>query len=303
MTRALLLGVALVVGAWSVGCGARSGLDQEPQPNAAQGGAVAGAIHGGATQGGATQGGATQGGATQGGATATSSGGVGGSAGVGAQAGAGGAPPCSPLIDNMENGSGRILPCPGRVGDWYVYNDGFGVEYPAVTPSGVPILPTLIPGGRGASKRAMYASYSFPGPPISTNPSVNWGAGIGVDLSFDGEHYGLYDASAYDGISFWARGTYRNILVRISTAATTLVGYGGTCPAEFCAPAQSGKTVFPDWQQYSVAFADLTQPYHAPMGPAFPKDQLTNIQFLFTLMDLKTEFWIDDLTFYVDRVK
>lgn len=30
---------------------------------------------------------------------------------------------------------------------------------------------------------------------------------IGVDLNFDGLHYGTYDASAYDGILFWARGT------------------------------------------------------------------------------------------------
>jgi hypothetical protein len=206
------------------------------------------------------------------------------------------------MIDDMESGTGFILPCAGRAGAWYAYNDGFGSQVPPPSAPGIPLLPSVLVGGRGASSHAMFSSYRILVQPPVSNPSVNWGAGIGVDLNFDGVRYGSYDASAYDGINFWARGTTNNAAVRVSTIATTLIAYGGTCPMEFCAPAENIFVTQASWRQYFFPFSGLSRSMpdsHEPIGDAFRKDQLTNIQFLYTPDDFDSEFWVDDLAFYV----
>jgi hypothetical protein len=296
----------LALGA-SAGCGARTTLDHDSaQPAADVGGTnagVAGALGPGGT--GASSAGGS--GGTAGAAGVATAGAAGlGTAGFAGTAGAAGAPPCPELIDDMEAGTGIIFGCPGRSGAWYSYNDGFGVQFPAPTAPGVPVLPSSISGGRGASARAMFSSYQSIIMPPEGDPGTHWGAGIGVDLNFDGLHYGTYDASAYDGITFWARGTPLTVEARVSTVATTLVKYGGTCPAEFCAPAEGAVTISPDWQQYFVPFHALgisAAGSTEPLGDAFRKDQLTNLQFLYTRNDDLAEFWLDDLAFYVDPTR
>jgi hypothetical protein len=92
-----------------------------------------------------------------------------------------------------------------------------------------------------------------------------------------------------------ARSSSGSFDVRVSTAETTLVAYGGTCPAEFCWPAGASLAIGSDWQQYVVEFDQLTP---SARGVPFRKDRLTNIQFLFTRVETTTEFWLDDLSFF-----
>ena len=57
----------------------------------------------------------------------------------------------------------------------------------------------------------------------------------------------------------WVRGN-GVVQVRVSTAETTLVAYGGTCPAEFCAPLEFPVGMSQDWQQAFVLFKDYLHP-------------------------------------------
>jgi internalin A len=220
--------------------------------------------------------------------------GTGGAPGTGgALPGTGGArPPCGPLIDDMEDGSGRVCAGAGRVGVWYAFNDGLGTQWPAPTTPGLPIETSPIPGGRGDSHRAMHTY----GQKMSS-----WGGGIGVDLAFDGTTYGLYDARAYDGITFWARSEPQlsEIHVRISTASSALTGYDGTCTSYPICPTPAESVVMPtsEWRQYWVPFSQLHVGYPLPLEA----DKVINVQFLVRDGGNPFDFWIDDLSFYTGQ--
>jgi hypothetical protein len=208
------------------------------------------------------------------------------------------------LIDDMESGTGHILDNEGRVGVWYAFNDlssnldPNANQWPAPTTPGVPVPTSLIQGARDCGTRAIH-TYG--------GGFTQWGAGVGFDLSFDGQHYHMYDASAYDGITFWARGNVE-IQARISTAEATRVEWGGTCPQEICPfPYHETLGLGPDWAEYWVPFSFLRSLYW-PMPTSFDATQLTNIQFLVpgpTQCDSwpcstpqTFDFWIDDVGFY-----
>jgi len=127
---------------------------------------------------------------------------------------------------------------------------------------------------------------------------------VGLDLSFDGVTYGTYDASRYDGITFYARAgrPYTEFHLRVNTTDSTFVGYGGTCQQEFCDTyAFYSWSLGVEWARYSVLFTEL----HAYIGnrglPEFHRERLTNVQFLFVRYRPPypdTEIWIDDVLFF-----
>lgn len=200
-------------------------------------------------------------------------------------------PPCDGfLIDDMEDGSGRIKNCKSRVGVWYAFNDtDGGTQWPAVTKPGTPIETSEIPNGRGSSRRAMH---TYGG---KDTRSFDWWAGIGFDLNFDGTSYGHYDASQYDGITFWLRGSATCLEVRFHTVATTLPIYGGTYSGTYGAPASMGLSSSDDWKQWWVPFTSL---YTSPDAPKFDPRDLTNVQFYCGVNCREIDFWVDDVAFY-----
>jgi Leucine-rich repeat (LRR) protein len=196
------------------------------------------------------------------------------------RSGAGGV--CGTLIDDIEDGTGHICEGPeGRVGVWYAFNSDAGTQWPQPTTPGIPIPTSEIPGGRGASRRAMHTyGTAFGG----------WGAGVGFDVAFDGTTYRVYDASAYAGVKFWARGTPQTSFnFRISTAVTTLPKYGGVCPSIDCPPDSSAVLLDDAWQLYWVPFMELN---------ALERNRVTNMQFL-GAVGVPFDFWIDDVSFFV----
>jgi hypothetical protein len=118
--------------------------------------------------------------------------------------------------------------------------------------------------------------------------------------------YGLYDASAYDGIAFWARGT-PSVEARIGTAATTSTKWGGTCTldtppvGEGCVPHERSYEFNDEWVQYWLPF----DPLDAAWGGAgwgsivFDRTKLTNFQF--RVAGSPFDFWVDDISFFVGR--
>lgn len=306
-----------VMGVLAVGlvnCGGRSALDSGQRVVGT--GPVSGAGTGG-TYASSTKGSlpiATGGTSLQPGTTSASTGGAPGYATAGGTSSAtggrptmddcgaiGSSPATLSLIDDMENGSGRILNTDGRVGAWYAFDGSGGSnQWPAPTSPGVPIETSEIPNGRCASTRAMHTYGDL----------YLWG-GIGLDLNFDGTTYGTYNASAYSGITFWAHGSSENLEVRIGTAPSTSTHYGGTCTLddppsseqagnEGCQSPSSTIYLGDDFVQYWVPFAALSPPA-GTSSDVFDATVLTNIQFYnnFELSDTgHVDYWIDDVYFY-----
>jgi len=191
---------------------------------------------------------------------------------------------CGTKITDLEDGTGRICEgVEGRRGVWYAFNDGTGVQWPVPTTPGVAIETSEVLPERNGSRRAIHSTASG---------FTYWGAGVGFDVAFDGATYGLYDASAYDGISFWAKGNVAtpgaSFEFRVSTADTTLTKYGGRCASEPCHPPLA-KSIHPhdEWAQYWVPFVSLG---------TLPRGELTNVQFKsYAAFDL----WVDDVAFFV----
>jgi hypothetical protein len=231
------------------------------------------------------------------GAAGTAAGGI---AGQGAVTSIAGAQASGLLIDDMEDGTGRLRQGTGRVGVWYTFNDGLGTQQPAPMQPGTPIIPEAIPGGRASSIRAMHT--------VGTGFD-DWGAGIGFDLAFDGTTYGVYDAGGYGGIRFWARSDINStIFVRISTACTTSIAYGGTCileshmtnPGGPCNPVFWGVELSQDWAEYAVSFVEAWTRSAYSVNPIceFESGALTNVQFMGSGGSTDPfDFWIDDVYF------
>lgn len=263
-------------------------------PSSPGGSPGAGASSGGSrVTGGTAPGGGTSGaafGGAFGGAPLSSGGAATGGLGLAGEEplGTGGQDPeprdCGPLIDDMEDATGRICDDGVRRGVWYTFNDEGAAQWPAPQTPGVPIPVEEIPGGRGESLKAMRThGGSF----------TAWGAGLGVDLAFDGVTYGHYDASRYDGITFWVRGDRgHSFEVRMSDEATTLVDFGGTCESEPCVENTREVAYDAEWTLVWVPFEGLSN-YGQPLDPS----RLTNLQF-FVRDNPPFDFWIDDLSFF-----
>ena len=189
------------------------------------------------------------------------------------------APSCGNSIDDMEDGDLWICNGSGRIGRWYLYR---GISEQQDGPPGIPANPARLDVPRGESRWAMRASWDEP----------ENGALLGVDLAFDGTSYGLYDASAFSGIRFWAKidagaaPSRLSIGVNISTASNTWTGYGGTVP--------QARNAYGDVPEYVELSRDW-QLFEVSLARAFELDKLVNIQF--RRVDENSDFWIDDLEF------
>ena len=290
-----LVGSAIVIGVVGA-CGglvSRDPLPIGPDSDAATGGERSSARPGDESGGsGPTTAGGTESGGGEAGVGPVETGGTAGSGFPFGAAGAAGSPTCGVTIDDMEDGTGHICRGANRDGVWYAFNDGDGTQWPAPTTPGIPIETSVVPGGRGQSQRAVH-----------TYGSANQWAGIGLDLAFDGTSYDVYDASAYDGITFWARGD-SCIDARIGTVPTTSTQWGGTCTldtppvGEGCVPHFSYIMLSDDWMQYWVPFDRLSDALEGDQTRVeFGPSELTNVQF--RVGGGAFDFWIDDIAFFV----
>ena len=136
------------------------------------------------------------------------------------------------LIDNMEDGTQYLLSDDGRVGLWYIYNDASlgSTQLPAV---GFPMYRVLRDDGTPEPSAAVAPRPcgGTPETPFFAGESTDecafvartwgagqrgWGAGIGLDLNGEGGAKNPFDASAYGGIGFFARGDVRDNALRVN---------------------------------------------------------------------------------------
>lgn len=185
----------------------------------------------------------------------------------------------NPLIDDLEDGDERLAILEHRAGFWMVFNDGTGTQAPRV---GVPVSGVKIPGGRGQSERALHTS---------GGRFKNWGAVLAMELS--GKR--CYDASAYKGLRFWARGRGQiKVVVKMSQVVTEQ--YGGSC-VKGCFDGHFKQVKLDkEWQLVDIPWEELRQNGTGTQLP-FDAHSLLGIDFTVPPELTPFDFWIDDLSF------
>jgi hypothetical protein len=244
----------------------------------------------GATSTGGTSGaaGATSTGGTSGAAGATSAAGTNGAAGTSGAAGNGGSAgatstggtggkvvtgtcagklkTAAALIDNLESG--------GALGNWYEYKD-------STANATLAALAISTPGANGTGKAIHLSGSGFQG----------FGAGMGQMMI-------CTDASAFQGITFWAKGTSgtsNNIALQVAIPQTQAVADLGDCTSK-CFDHPSKKVALTSsWQQYSVKFTDLAQ---AGFGnPATYSGIVMALNWV-SIEGPNLDFQVDEISFY-----
>lgn len=207
----------------------------------------------------------------------------------GGAAAEGGAPATSAevsALDDFEHEDSTILELDGRKGDWYVSNDGRGVQTP---PAGADLLPTPLERARGGSTHALHTS---------GGPFFSWGALVGASFS-SGERY---DLSGYRGIRMWVRsspsammgpGAAKQVRLNLTTTATSAGGPCTVCNDHFGADIPLSS----QWVLVDLPLKSLKQ-------VGFGRPQLE--QDLSAVVDLQLTFpanvafdlWVDDVELY-----
>jgi hypothetical protein len=203
------------------------------------------------------------------------------------------------LIDDMESTNVPMGWIDGvnaanpRAGTWYVFDDGTagGVLTPAPgTAASLVIAP--IPGGRGTSVHAAH---------VTGNAGfTSYGAGMGFNLNAPSTP-SVYNASAYQGFTFWARsGGAASLNVRfiVLDRNRAVPGSGGICDGGACNGAYGiNFTITSDWQQYAYDYSQLTRPvFSLPDGVPFDPAHMIGCQWQVN-QGVAFDLWVDDVSF------
>ncbi len=191
------------------------------------------------------------------------------------------------LIDDLEvdegamESDGQIHPVDGRVGFWFTYNDATAG---AMQEPESPFLPQ--PGGVGGSE---YAARTW------GDGFTDWGAGMAVSINNDFSGDCPYDASNFDGISFWARGT-GSVRFHLATVATTPVDSGGTCTGTCYDNFGTSVELTDEWTQVVVTWDELSQEGWGDAAD-FETGELMQIHWQMAPSE-PFDVYIDDLSFW-----
>ncbi|WP_437321665.1 hypothetical protein [Sorangium sp. So ce385] len=288
--------VCVIAMSW-IGCAQIFGFDKEYLVVEDRG--MGGAGSGGAGSGGAGSSGTGDTGGAGGGGAGGAGAGAGGAGGGGAGGGcvvempAGAAPTAALLIDDMEDGDNNIIPLEDeanpRRGYWFAANDMNGEQHPA--PGNFYMSELELPRGDSTSAVNTEADDGF----------TTWGALVGLLLNTDeAGTEGVYDASGFRGVAFWAyaeSGSYARMIVDVADVQTWraggICGTKGLCDDHF----RTIVALTPCWKYYEVPFADLEQTGWGEKFDAVDVTQLWAIQFRFNVGQ-KFNIWVDDVAFY-----
>jgi hypothetical protein len=188
------------------------------------------------------------------------------------------------LIDDLEDGDGRILVSSGRQGPWHVFNS-------SDTGAGKAISPEM---GGHSGQYAMHTSgmgYMFAGLGFGLN---------NADTTPESAQSKAYDASAWTGVAFWVKaGSNGSASLRVEAPMRDFVPTerGGTCTGN-CWNVYGAAVTSPltaSWQEIKIPFSSMQR--ETGSTPAFDAKQLLTISFKHTASD-RFDFWIDDVRFY-----
>ncbi len=193
------------------------------------------------------------------------------------------------VISDNDDNDNQTNVIGGRGGYWYTFSDMEGTEvWPIQGAKGGTF--EMTPGG---AENSPYAA-RFKGKVAPTEGNTQ--AGMGLNF-LDPE--GPYDASAYGGISFWAKagaGSATNVRVKISDINTA--PDGGVC-SECFNDFGMNISVGSEWQQYILRWGDLSQlpGWGKPRKMGITKSQLYAIQFQVNDKGANFDIWVDQIRF------
>ncbi len=197
---------------------------------------------------------------------------------------------CGPegLIDDCEDGNNQGATVGDRGGYWYTYSDRLGTTIvPQAGDRGGIFFMT--PGGAQGSKYAarMHGTTGEAG--------VVFG-GMGLNLT---DPKGLYDASRYKGIAFWAkrgRESYDRIRFKIPDVSTDEAGGVCTdCSNDFGVNLQLSE----HWQHFAFSWRMLKQlpNWGAPRPRSIKPDKIFGLQWQVRQPDVSFDIWVDQVQF------
>jgi hypothetical protein len=182
------------------------------------------------------------------------------------------------MIDDFEDGMTKFKPATvmTAAGYWDWSNDMTGTVMPASTTTLVMGIDTT---GAAGTMKSLHVSGAM---------HTNWGAALAAELA----NGCPFDASAYGGVSFWAKGTttvfegMNKLLFLVGMPEFAPKENGGLCddtvvPADPNCFARHRVLIdlTPAWKQYTVIWTDLAPPTYLPNGPAFNPNRVRDIVF------------------------
>ncbi|HVV53637.1 MAG TPA: hypothetical protein VHO06_28535 [Polyangia bacterium] len=190
------------------------------------------------------------------------------------------------LIDNFEDGNNQIVLLEGRDGPDYTYADTTGTT---ITPAAGSTFVSATPGNAGSTRAAHFNGK------LSTAATV-W-AGFGMDFLAP---KGLYNASKYAGISFYAKlgSSTASSAVRVKLPDRNTDPTGGVC-TQCSNDFGADLTLTTTWTKYTILFANMTQQagWGAPRPAAIDPTGVVAVQFQVTAPGATYDIWVDDVTF------
>ncbi len=188
--------------------------------------------------------------------------------------------PAEDMIDDFEDGNFNLLDLGGRKGNWYVYGDGTGTVTDEITgvQARLPVSPKVL--------HTTGADFT------------KWGSGIGVDIYNPGSgpsEKEVYDASAYSGVTFWAKSAAPQMVSVVFPDGDTDAAGGvcTTCDHHYFKSVQ----IDTEWKRYTIDFSELDLENGVdPVPDAFDPSRLVSFQ-LRIFQGQTYELWIDDVAF------
>jgi endoglucanase len=192
------------------------------------------------------------------------------------------------LISDGENNSNQIADIENRGGYWYTFVDEAGSSVvPEAGKNGGTFQMT--PGGANGSKLAAHMT-----------GTVGTGAKVFVGMGFNFvDPKGQYDASRYQGISFWAKkgpGSADKAKLKVPDVATDPDGkVCQDCFNDFGLDL----TLSDEWTQYTIPFTAMKQDktWGSPHPDGIDPSRLYGLQFQFNQAGAAFDMWLDEVEF------
>jgi endoglucanase len=195
------------------------------------------------------------------------------------------------LIDDAEDGDAQILQREGRAGFWYTAIDRQGSSiWPGSTAHEHQF--EMSRGGSGRSRWGVRITGRLAS---SDDPGTWVGAIVGFNLP---KERGPYDATSYDGVSFWARADAGDIRLRVKIPDGNSAPDHGVC-TECYNDFGHTVTVTSEFREYHLRFSDLRQEvgWGDPRPPRVDPSSIYGILFATVGQGRPFDVTLDDVAF------
>lgn len=195
-------------------------------------------------------------------------------------------PPAEGMISDGEN-QNQVTVIKGRGGYWYTFLDKSGSSI-SPTPGEQGGTFAMTPGGANGSPNAARMHGQIGGGDVVY-------AGMGLNFV---DPKGQYDASAYQGITFWAKKAAGSGNMRVKVPDVNTDPDGKVCSE--CFNDFGMDLVLTDqWQQYTLPFASMKQVkgWGNPIKSNIEPKTLYGIQFQVNEKNTPFDIWVDDIQF------